>query len=56
MIFADSAQEIVAEQALAVDGTPRVGWSAGSGTLQASLAALGVRSRLREINRSAAPS
>jgi hypothetical protein len=54
VIFADPAQEIVAEHALAVDGTPRVGWSAGSRTLQASLAALGVRSRHREINRGGA--
>jgi hypothetical protein len=53
VIFSDPFQEIVAEHALAVDGTPRVGWSV-SPTLEAGLVALGVRSTLRDLNRQGA--
>ena len=51
VIFSDPAQETVVEHALAVDGAPRVGWSAGSRQLEASLAALGVKAELRALDR-----
>jgi hypothetical protein len=51
--FSDPVQEIVAEHALAVDGTPRVGWSVSS-ELETGLVALGVRSTLRDLDRQGA--
>ena len=54
MIFSDPYEEVVTEYALAVDGTPRVGWSGGPHSLETSFAALGVRSTRREIDSQAA--
>ena len=50
VIFSNPYEEIVTEQALAVDGMPRVGWSVGSRALEASLGALGVRFLRRELD------
>jgi hypothetical protein len=51
VVFVDPYREIVAEHALEADGAARVGWSGRSRSLEASLAALGVKAALRTFDR-----
>jgi hypothetical protein len=51
VIVSNPYREIVPEHALAVDGTPQVGWLAESPMLEANLAALGVAFASRKLGR-----